>query len=52
MKKSRQKSIFVRKDLISEKKVNFQKDPEKTDFGYEAVFDDADGNYKQLLQIE
>jgi len=38
-------------DELKEKGVKFKKDPQKTDYGYEAVFDDAQGNYIQLIQI-
>jgi len=31
--------------------VIFKKDPVKIDWGYEAIFDDANGNYIQLIQI-
>lgn len=37
---------------LKEKGVSFTKDPVKTDFGYEAVFDDANGNYIQLIQLQ
>ncbi len=36
---------------LKEKGVKFKKDPAKTDYGYEAVFDDANGNYIQLIQL-
>lgn len=37
---------------LKKKGVVFKKDPVKTDFGYEAVFDDDNGNYLQLIQME
>ena len=37
---------------LKKKGVKFSKDPVKTDYGYEAVFDDANGNYIQLIQLE
>jgi predicted enzyme related to lactoylglutathione lyase len=37
---------------LKEKGVVFKKDPVKTDFGYEAVFDDSNGNYIQLIQLQ
>jgi len=37
---------------LKEKGVLFKKDPVKTDFGYEAVFDDSNGNYIQLIQLQ
>lgn len=46
------REIYKTVTELKEKGVKFQKDPEKTDYGYEAVFDDANGNYIQLLQIE
>jgi catechol 2,3-dioxygenase-like lactoylglutathione lyase family enzyme len=36
---------------LKKKGVIFKKDPVKTDFGYEAVFDDDNGNYIQLIQL-
>ena len=36
---------------LKKKDVKFKKDPQKTDYGYEAVFDDAQCNYIQLIQI-
>ena len=38
-------------DELKRKGVVFKKDPKKTDFGYEAVFDDDNGNYIQLIQF-
>lgn len=37
---------------LKEKGVVFKKDPVKTDYGYEAVLDDAHGNYIQLIQLD
>jgi len=36
---------------LKSKGVKFKKDPTKTDYGFEAVFDDANGNYIQLIQL-
>ena len=36
---------------LKDKGVVFKKDYTKTDYGYEAIFDDAQGNYIQLLQL-
>ena len=38
-------------DELKKKGVKFKKDPQETDYGYEAIFDDAQGNYIQLIQI-
>lgn len=38
-------------DELKDKGVVFKKDPVKTDYGIEAVFDDSNGNYIQLLQL-
>jgi len=38
-------------DELKKKGVKFKKDPVKTDYGYEAIFDDSNGNYIQLIQI-
>lgn len=38
-------------DELKEKGVSFKKDLVKTDYGYETVFDDANGNYIQLIQL-
>jgi catechol 2,3-dioxygenase-like lactoylglutathione lyase family enzyme len=38
-------------DELKSKGVIFKKDPAKTDYGYEAIFDDANGNYIQLIQL-
>lgn len=37
---------------LKQKGVVFKKEPVKTDYGYEAVFDDNNGNYIQLIQIK
>ena len=37
---------------LKEKGVVFKKDPEETAWGYEAVFDDSNGNYIQLIQMD
>lgn len=37
---------------LKSKGVVFKKELEKTDYGYEAIFDDANGNYIQLLQLD
>jgi predicted enzyme related to lactoylglutathione lyase len=39
-------------DELKSKGVIFQKEPAKTPYGYEAIFDDANGNYIQLIQID
>lgn len=36
---------------LKSKGVTFLREPKKIDFGWEAVFDDDNGNYIQLLQI-
>ncbi len=36
---------------LKAKGVKFKKDPIKTAYGYEAVFDDDNGNYIQLVQL-
>jgi predicted enzyme related to lactoylglutathione lyase len=36
---------------LKKKGVIFKKDPTKTDYGFEAIFDDANGNYIQLIQF-
>jgi len=38
-------------DELKKKGVKFKKDPVKTDFGYEAIFDDSNGNFIQLIQL-
>lgn len=37
---------------LKEKGVVFKKDPVKTAWGYEAIFDDSNGNYIQLIQMD
>ena len=44
--------IFKTVEELKAKGVTFTKDPVKTNFGFEAVFDDTNGNYIQLLQID
>ncbi len=44
--------IALTVEELKAKGVKFKKEPEKTDFGYEAVFDDDNGNYIQLIQID
>jgi len=39
-------------DELKMKGVKFKKDPLKTDYGYEAIFDDSNGNYIQLIQLD
>ena len=36
---------------LKEKGVKFKKDLVETDYGYEAIFDDSNGNYIQLIQL-
>lgn len=43
--------ILKTTDELKKKGVKFRKDPVKTDYGYEAVFDDSNGNYIQLIQL-
>lgn len=38
-------------EKLKEKGVEFSKEPTKTDWGYEAVFDDTCGNLIQLAQV-
>lgn len=38
-------------DELKKKGVIFKNDPVKTDYGYEALFDDSNGNYIQLIQL-
>jgi len=38
-------------DELKKKGVIFKKDLVKTDYGYEAIFDDSNGNYIQLIQL-
>jgi catechol 2,3-dioxygenase-like lactoylglutathione lyase family enzyme len=44
--------IFKTVEELKDKGVAFKKDPVKTDYGFEAVFDDDNGNYIQLIQLE
>jgi catechol 2,3-dioxygenase-like lactoylglutathione lyase family enzyme len=37
---------------LKEKGVKFKKAPVKTSYGYDAVFDDDNGNYIQLIQMD
>lgn len=39
-------------DELKSKGVKFKKDPVKTDYGFDAIFDDDNGNYIQLLQLD
>ncbi len=41
--------IYFSSDELKKKRVKFKKDPVETDYGYEAIFDDSDGNYIQLI---
>ena len=43
--------IQLTADELKKKGVKFKKDPVKTDYGYEAIFDDSNGNYIQLIQL-
>ena len=43
--------IYKTVDELKGKGVVFKKDPVKTDYGIEAVFDDSNGNFIQLLQL-
>jgi predicted enzyme related to lactoylglutathione lyase len=38
-------------DELKMKGVKFKEDPVKTEYGYEAIFDDSNGNYIQLIQL-
>lgn len=44
--------IMKTAEELKKKGVLFKKDPVKTDFGYEAIFDDDNGNYIQLIQLQ
>ena len=44
--------ILKTTEELKKKGVIFKKDPVKTDFGYEAIFDDSNGNYIQLIQLQ
>lgn len=46
------KDIQKTVDELKKKGVIFKKDPVKTDYGYEAIFDDSNGNYIQLFQLD
>lgn len=45
------KDIMKTYKELKEKGVHFKKEPVKTDYGYEAIFDDGNGNFIQLLQL-
>ena len=45
------KDIYKTAAELKAKGVKFKKDPVKTDWGHEAVFDDDNGNYIQLIQM-
>ena len=45
-------SIFKTVSELKRKGVKFLKDPEITEFGHQAIFDDSNGNYIQLIQLE
>ena len=38
-------------EVLQQKGVVFKKEPTQTDYGYEAVFDDGNGNFIQLIQM-
>ncbi len=44
--------IYATVKELKTKGVKFTKDPVKTDYGIEAVFDDNNGNYIQLYQLD
>ena len=44
--------IIKTADELKKKGVAFKKNPVKTDYGYEAIFDDSNGNYIQLIQLD
>lgn len=44
-------NIYKTAEELKKKGVRFKKDTQKTDWGFEAVFDDAQGNYIQLIQL-
>ena len=44
--------IYKTVQELKDKGVQFKKDATKTDYGHEAVFDDANGNYIQLVQMD
>lgn len=43
--------IFKTVEELQTKGVVFKKQPVKTSYGYEAIFDDANGNFIQLIQL-
>jgi catechol 2,3-dioxygenase-like lactoylglutathione lyase family enzyme len=43
--------IYKTAEELKAKGVKFKKDPAKTDYGHEAIFDDDNGNYIQLYQL-
>ena len=47
-------AIDIQKTLeeLKNKGVKFKSDPVETAYGYEAIFDDAHGNYIQLIQLK
>ena len=45
-------NIIKTTEELKQKGVKFKKDPVKTDFGYEAIFDESNGNYIQLIQLQ
>lgn len=44
--------ILKTAEELKKKGVIFETDPVKTDYGYEAIFDDSNGNYIQLIQLD
>jgi catechol 2,3-dioxygenase-like lactoylglutathione lyase family enzyme len=44
--------IYKTASELKGKGVRFTKDPTKTDWGHEAIFDDDNGNYIHLIQID
>ena len=44
-------NIIKTVEELKNKGVRFTKDPVKTDYGFEAVFDDNNGNYIQLVEL-
>lgn len=45
-------NILKTVEELKQKGVKFTKEPAKTDYGYEAIFDDSNGNYIQLIQLD
>jgi catechol 2,3-dioxygenase-like lactoylglutathione lyase family enzyme len=43
--------IYKTVNELKEKSVQFKKDPVKTDYGIEAIFDDDNGNFIHLIQM-